>query len=139
MAGPLSLVFFSGSACYAVPAMNAQEIVSLGEVTSVPNGAAHLLGVFAHRGEIVPLIGLEELRGGASRERASRALIIRTSGGPYAVTADRLAGVFGLEGEPGPLTEDGVGRHLRGPVRAGPYEALAIDIEGLFAFLSASA
>ncbi|MGA9522084.1 MAG: chemotaxis protein CheW [Myxococcaceae bacterium] len=139
MAGPVHLVFFSGSACYAVPAVNAQEIVALGEVTSVPNGAGHLLGVFAHRGEIIPLIGLEELRGGTSKERSSRALIIRTSGGPYAVTANRLAGVFGLEKEPGPLSDDGVGRHLRGPVKAGPHEALAIDIEGLFAFLSASA
>jgi purine-binding chemotaxis protein CheW len=137
MAGPVHLVFFSGSACYAVPAETAQEIVAVGEVTSVPNGAAHLLGVFAHRGEIVPLVGLEELRGGASRDRASRALIIRAAGGPYAVTANRLAGVFALDGEAGSLTEDGVGRHLRGPVKAGPHEVLAIDPEGLFAFLSA--
>ncbi len=138
MAGPVHLVFFSGSACYAVPASTAQEIVAVGEVTPVPNGAPHLLGVFAQRGEIVPLIGLEELRGGASQER-TRAVVVRASGGPFALTATRLAGVFGLEGEVGALSEDGVGRHLRGPMKAGPYEVLAIDPEGLFAFLSASA
>jgi len=135
MAGASHLVFAAGSAWYAVPAHCAWEIVTLGELTPVPNAARHLLGVFAHRGEVIPLIGLEELRGGQSTERA-RAVLVRAGRGTYAVTASKVLGVHALEGEAGPLASEGLGFHLRGPFRAGGREVLAIDPDGLCAFLS---
>jgi purine-binding chemotaxis protein CheW len=136
MSGSAHLVFSSGSAWYALPAHVAEEIVNLGEVTPVPNGAAHLLGVFSHRGEVIPLVGMEELRGGRSPAR-SRAVIVRTSRGAYALTSTGLSGVHELTDQAKALAEDGVGRHLRGPLKAGPHEVLAVDADGLFAFLSA--
>jgi purine-binding chemotaxis protein CheW len=61
------LVFACGSSWYAVPAESAAEVVTFPELTRVPGSPAHLLGVFAHRGEVIPVVDMGLLVGGASQ------------------------------------------------------------------------
>jgi hypothetical protein len=83
-------------------------------------------------------VGTEELRGGRSAQKA-RGVLVRTQGGAFALTASRVLGVVELEGEGARLSTEGLGLHLRGPFQASGQEVLAIDPEGLFAYLAAAA
>jgi purine-binding chemotaxis protein CheW len=129
------LVFASGSSWYAVPAETASEVVSVPELTRVPGAPAHLLGVFAHRGEVIPVIDLPSLIGGASNE-TRRAVLLRLGQGALALTASRVAGVSPLSSTLDPLGKAGVHLHLRGPAQAQGREIAVIEPEGLFDFLS---
>ncbi|MFP2928633.1 chemotaxis protein CheW, partial [Pyxidicoccus sp. 3LG] len=70
------LVFACGSSWYAVPAESAAEVVTFPELTRVPGAPAHLLGVFAHRGEVIPVVDMGLLVGGASQS-SRRAVLVR--------------------------------------------------------------
>jgi purine-binding chemotaxis protein CheW len=132
------LVFACGSSWYAVPAESAAEVVGFPELTRVPGAPAHLLGVFAHRGEVIPVVDLAALVG-ASPEKTQRAVLLRLAKGSLALTANKVAGVATVTGQLDPLGSTGVHVHLRGPARAQKNEVAVIDPEGLFEFLSQSA
>src|SRR5688572_23426388 len=86
------LVFASGSSWFAVPSERAAEVVTFPELTRVPGAPGHLLGVFAHRGEVIPVIDLAALTG-ATPEKTRRAVLLRLTRGVLALTATRVAGV----------------------------------------------
>jgi purine-binding chemotaxis protein CheW len=132
------LVFACGSSWYAVPAEIAAEVVTFPELTRVPGAPAHLLGVFAHRGEVIPVVDMGLLVGGASQS-SRRAVLMRLPRGTLALTASTVAGVSPVTGATEPLGAAGVHVHLRGPVKAGPREAAVIDPDGLFDYLSQGA
>jgi purine-binding chemotaxis protein CheW len=135
---PSHLVFSCGASWYAVPADRAAEVVSFPDLTRVPGAPTHLLGVFAHRGEVIPVIDLSVLTGGKG-ESSRRAILLRLTKGSFALTASKVAGVATVAGKPEPLGATGVQMHLRGPARAGANEVAVIEPEGLFDFLSQSA
>lgn len=131
------LVFESCGEWYAVPAARASEIVTFSELTLVPGAPPHVLGVFAHRGEVIPVIDLAILRGAAG-EGAKRCAVIRGEKGAFGATAARVMGVVDLE-EPGPrLGAVGFLAVLRGPVQAREHKAAVIDIDAMFGLLSAA-
>jgi purine-binding chemotaxis protein CheW len=132
---PSHLVFACGLSWYAVPAERAAEVVSFPELTRVPGAPPHLLGVFAHRGEVIPVIDLSLLTGGKG-ETSRRAILLRLAKGSFALTASKVAGVSPLTGSMDPLGSGGVHLHLRGPARAGSNEVAVIEPAGLFDFLS---
>lgn len=134
---PSHLVFATGTALYAVPAERAEEVVVLPELTRVPGAPPHLLGVFAHRGEVVPVVDLSVLTGSAP-ETARRAVLVRLETGTLALTASKVSGVAVLGGPYEPLGTTGVRAHLRGPAKhpESGADISLIDPEGLFAFLS---
>ncbi len=132
------LVFACGSSWYAVPAESAAEVVGFPELTRVPGAPSHLLGVFAHRGEVIPVVDLAVLVGGTP-EKTQRAVLLRLARGSLALTANKVAGVASVTGQLDPLGASGVHVHLRGPARAQKNEVAVIDPEGLFEFLSQSA
>lgn len=132
------LVFSCGTSWYAVPADRAAEVVSLPDLTRVPGAPPHLLGVFAHRGEVIPVVDLNSLVGGTG-EAAQRAVLLRLPKGSLALTATKVAGVSALTGNLDPLGTSGVRMHLRGPARSARSEVAVIDPEGLFEFLSQGA
>src|SRR3954469_6682553 len=109
------LVFACGESLYAVPADRAQEVVSLPVLTRVPGAPSHLLGVFAHRGEVIPVIDLGALTGVAHEGKLRRAVLVRVSRGGLALTATRVAGVSVLQGSFDPLGTNGIQAHLKGP------------------------
>jgi purine-binding chemotaxis protein CheW len=129
------LVFAAGESLFGVPAEHAQEVVTLPVLTRVPGAPAHLLGVFAHRGEVIPVIDLSKLIGhesGSSR----RAVLMRGQKGTLAFTASRVNGVSTLQGQLDRLGDTGVRAHLRGPAKGTMGEVAVIDPEGIFQFLS---
>lgn len=129
------LVFSCGQSWYAVPAERAAEVVSFPALTRVPGAPPHLLGVFAHRGEVVPVVDLGVLTAGKPAA-SKRAVLLRLPQGSVALTASRVAGVSSLSGSMDPLGSSGVHLHLRGPARAGSDEVSVIEPEGLFEFLA---
>ena len=132
---PSHLVFSCGASWYAVPAECAAEVVSFPELTRVPGAAAHLLGVFAHRGEVIPVVDLSVLTGGKG-ESSRRAILVRLAKGSFALTASKVAGVSTISGKHEPLGASGARLHFRGPAQAGKNEVAVIDLEGLFDYLS---
>jgi purine-binding chemotaxis protein CheW len=129
------LVFACGSSWYAVPAECAAEVVSFPELTRVPGAPGHLLGVFAHRGEVIPVVDMGVLVSGES-EPTRRAVLVRLGRGTLALTASRVAGVSQVDGRLEPLGANGVHLHLRGPARSAQRDVAVIDPEGLFDHLS---
>lgn len=135
-AGPTHLVFITGTAHYGVPAECAQEVVVLPELTRVPGAPAHLRGVFAHRGEVIPVVDLSVLTGGAPEE-TRRAVLLRLPKGTLALAVRKVTGVAALAGAHEPLGTAGVQAHLRGPAKVpGGGEVALIHPEGLFDFLA---
>jgi purine-binding chemotaxis protein CheW len=133
------LVFACGNSLYAVPAERAAEVVSLPQLTRVPGAPPHLLGVFAHRGEVIPVIDVGALVGAKGESTHRRAVLVRVPRGSLALTAGRVAGVSTLTGELNPLGTSGVQAHLRGPAKAAAGEVAVIDPEGMFEMLSKGA
>jgi purine-binding chemotaxis protein CheW len=128
------LLFASGAEWYAIPSDRAAEIVAVESVTRIPGAPPQVLGVFAHRGEVIPIIDLRLLRTGAAGD-ASRAVIVRAARGAYALTVTRVFGITPLGGAPERMGDEGLLRHLRGPVRAHDRDVALVDVEGLFEFL----
>jgi purine-binding chemotaxis protein CheW len=129
------LVFACGQSWFAIPADSASEVVSFPELTRVPGAPPHLLGVFAHRGEVIPVVDLAVLVG-TQAESTQRAVLLRLPRGSLALTANKVAGVSPVQGKLEPLGGSGVRMHLRGPARTARSEVAVIDPEGLFDFLS---
>lgn len=131
------LLFASGAEWYAVPAERAAEIVALESLTRIPGASRQVLGVFAHRGEVIPVIDLTLLRTGGDGD-ASRAVIVRATRGTYALTVTRVLGVAPIGAASARMGEAGVLAYLTGPVRAQEREVAVVDVEGLFDFLKGS-
>lgn len=129
------LVFACGASWYAVPADNAAEVVSFPQLTRVPGAPSHLLGVFAHRGEVIPVVDLSTLVGAPS-EATQRAVLLRLPKGSLALTATKVAGVSQVTGRMEPLGSSGVHLHFKGPARTAKNEVAVIDPEGLFDHLA---
>lgn len=130
------LVFACGSSLYAVPAETAAEVVTLPALTRVPGAPMHVLGVFAHRGELLPLVDLARLVGRPLDEPVKRAVLMRRTGGAVALTATKVLGVSTLEGTPERLGAAGLKAHLRGPARVPAGEVTIIEPDGFIGFLS---
>jgi purine-binding chemotaxis protein CheW len=131
------LVFVCGTTLYAVPSETAAEVVNVPTLTRVPGSPVHVLGVFAHRGEVLPVIDLAQLTG-LKRDPAAlkRAVVVRVAQGAVALTASRVNGVATLTGTFDRLGSSGVQSHLRGPATSPDGSVAVIDPEGLVEFLS---
>lgn len=130
------LVFACGQSLYGVPSELAAEVVNLPTLTRVPGAPAHLLGVFAHRGEVVAVVDLSQLAGNKVEDAFRRAVLLRTPKGAVALTATRVAGVSALPPAAERLGDGGLQAHLRGPVSAPQGEVAVIEPVGLMDFLS---
>jgi purine-binding chemotaxis protein CheW len=118
-----------------VPADSAAEVVTFPELTRVPGAPQHLLGVFAHRGEVIPVVDMGLLVGTGSQS-TRRAVLVRLPRGSLALTASTVAGVSPVSGTLEPLGVSGVHVHLRGPAKGAQRDVAVIDPEGLFEHLS---
>jgi purine-binding chemotaxis protein CheW len=101
----------------------------------VPGAPAHLLGVFAHRGEVIPVVDMGLLVAGVSQS-TRRAVLVRLPRGSLALTASMVAGVSTVAGTLEPLGASGVHVHLRGPAKSAQRDVAVIDPDGLFEHLS---
>ncbi|EAU66342.1 chemotaxis coupling protein CheW [Stigmatella aurantiaca DW4/3-1] len=113
-------------------------MVTFPELTRVPGSPAHLLGVFAHRGEVIPVVDIGLLVGKGSQS-TRRAVLVRLPRGTLALTASTVAGVSPVTGSLEPLGASGVHVHLRGPAKGAQRDVAVIEPEGLFDYLSQGA
>src|SRR5688500_11461025 len=90
------LLFACGPSWYAVPADAAAEVVLFPDLTRVPGAPSHLLGVFAHRGAVTPVIDLPRLTGSGHQD-SRRGVLVRLARGSFALTATRVAGVAAVD------------------------------------------
>lgn len=132
------LVFACGDSWYSIPAENAVEVVTVPSLTRVPGAPAHLQGVFAHRGEVIPVVDLTTLTS-SQPTPGDRAVLLRMAEGSFAIVATRVAGVSAISGSLAPMGSGGVHLHLRGPAQASNREVAVIELQGLFEFLKQSA
>ena len=133
--GTLSyLIFNSGRGLYGIPAKSAAEVVHLTQITRIPGAPRHLLGVFAHRGEVVPLIDLSSLIG-TPAESASRAVLLRLEVGSVAFVAQRVAGVIPLVDAEKSSGGQGIWAHINQAVLSEYGEVSTLEIQGLYGFL----
>jgi purine-binding chemotaxis protein CheW len=129
------LVFACGEGWYAIPAGNAAEIVTFPALTPLPGARPHLLGVFAHRGEVIPVIDLGRLVGEPTAG-AQRAVLVRMLRGAYGLATTRVSGVEEVEATAEPVGARGLASALREPVEVRGQMVTFVDVEGLFELLS---
>ena len=132
---PPHLVFSAGARWFGIPAESASEVMTFPALTAVPGGPSHLLGLFSHRGEIIPVVDFSYLDCGA-RHPTQRAILMRVAAGVVALTVGEVIGVSPVSGSPARLAESGFASHLLGPAQAGEREVALVEPDGLFAFLS---
>lgn len=113
------------------------EVLEVVSPTRVPGAPPPIQGVIAHRGEVVPLVDLETLVPipGAEPGVSHRALLLRTSGGPLALSLSEVRGLEELPAEP----RAGNSSELGGALREAPPDEenrlWVVDPERLYTFL----
>lgn len=133
------LVFSCGESHYGLPSELAAEVVNLPVLTRVPGAPAHLVGVFAHRGEVVPVVDLARMLGQTEVHDWKRAVLLRHRKGAVALTSSRVQGVVTLPGALERLGDVGAQACLRGPARTASGEVVVIDVEALLEHLGRAA
>ncbi len=132
-------MFSCGASHYGLPSETAAEVVNLPQLTRVPGGPAHLVGVFAHRGEVIPVVDLARLIGHEAPESFKRAVLVRHPRGAVALTSTRVLGVVFVPSALQRLGDSGIQACLRGPARTDSGEVVVIDVDALFELLSKAA
>lgn len=81
---------------YAFEAALVSEVVTLGPVTRLPASPPFLLGVFMHRGEVLPVLDVNQLLGQAAVALAptTRAAVIHSDPWRVAIVAEQVVGLL---------------------------------------------
>ncbi len=131
------LLFRRGRRWYAAPVDRSFEVLEISSPTRVPGASAPVQGVIAHRGEVVPLIDLAtdapEPPEGSGKAR--RAVLLRSSGGPLALSVSEVAGLVKVEPPSVEMGESGLEGCFRGPALLEGCEVSVLDPERLYTFL----
>jgi len=98
--GLMLLLLRLGKRWFAMDVRAIEEVALKGPVTRVPMAPSHILGVIALRGRLIPVVGLENMIGGAgmlpSEDSATlpRLLIVREGGYEMAVVVEEIHGMI---------------------------------------------
>lgn len=117
-------LFRLGGLLLAVPSDSVREVVRLGPLTPLPRMAAFVLGVAAHRGEVLPVLDLLRLLGLGEVHPAPRARIFVSTVGSWtaAFLTDEARGLVRVLVEdvlPAPVGGQMSGDQVLGVVRVG--------------------
>ena len=88
--------FVVGDVAYAVPTACVREITTPAPVTELPHLPRGVLGVFEHRGQVVPVIDLRTCFGVPERaaERRNQWIIVEVGQHRIGLSVNRVTGVF---------------------------------------------
>jgi len=88
--------FIVGDVAYAVPTACVREITTPAPVTELPHLPRGVLGVFEHRGQVVPVIDLRTCFGVPERaaERRNQWIIVEVGQHRIGLSVNRVTGVF---------------------------------------------
>lgn len=120
-----------GDLTLAVPSENVREVTRLGLVTPLPRTPPFILGVFGHRGEVLPAFDLLRFLGkGEMRVGTRSRLFVAVSGGfTAAVLVDAVIGLRKIplnEVLPAPMGGEGSSEHLIGVVHGKDNQTLSL-------------
>ncbi len=100
------LAFVLESETYAIPIGEVREILKVSDVTEIPRGPRHLLGLINVRGDMLPLYDVKVhlrlsqtvpvIRGPRDVPRGTRMVLIRNRQGDAGIVVDRVLGVVPL-------------------------------------------
>ena len=92
-------LFSLGGRTFAVDAAAVRQVVSVPRVTPVPRSGPELLGLFAERGRVTPLLSLSVLLNLGDDAR-DLALLVQSGEHLFALAIDRMVGFERLEADP---------------------------------------
>lgn len=96
------LTFYLGAEEYALPLIQAREILGLVPITPLPNAAKHVVGLINLRGEILPVFDLRllfRLQRRAPEAEQDCILVAETQGEPFGLRVDGVHQVLTLAEE----------------------------------------
>jgi purine-binding chemotaxis protein CheW len=137
------VTFFLGAQVYALRVLEVREILQLPPITPIPAAPASLAGVTNLRGNLVPVVDLAVLFGGAPMTPTLFTCVLivaleddRAELGVVGIIVDRVHDIFELAGQdvdPAPLFGTVVDRRfLHGLVRSGDGFAALVDLATVF-------
>ena len=85
---------------YALPVAEVPEVAELGDVTPVPGGPPHLLGIRNLRGEVLPIFDLAPALGAAGAAVPERIVLAEAGPRRCALAVDEVLEVSDLEAAP---------------------------------------
>ncbi len=132
---PLQFLFATALGAWAVPQAHAEEVVELGTPREVPLTPPHVRGLLVLRGEVLPVIDLDVLRGGPAAPPGGRGVLLRTSHGALVLIVRKVLGFERLAAAP--AASAGPEAYLGPPVALARGEVRPLDPEGLGAWLEA--
>ncbi len=102
---------------YAFEAPLVVEVVRLGPITRLPAAPSFLPGVFTHRGEVLPVLDVNQMVGQAPvpLRASTRAAIVHSGPWKVAVVAEAVEGLIGIPRrkiEPPPAEGSGIAEFL---------------------------
>ncbi len=123
---------------FAVASALMTEVVRLPPVTTLPGSPSFLLGVAAHRGEVIPVVDLSRFlgMGTAVVTPRTRAAIARAEGMVVLLIADQLEGLRQLPGTsvmPPPIGGEGPAEFVSGVVTEARGTLSILDLPRLLA------
>jgi purine-binding chemotaxis protein CheW len=120
-----------GGERFAVEAGLVHEVVRLPPFTPLPGMPPFLLGVAAHRGEVLPVVDLARLmgRGEAHLHNRSRVAVVRMEGMVVALLADQVEGLTRVKAamlEPAPVGATARGAEFLAGVSSDPMGTFSL-------------
>lgn len=88
-------LFALGGSRFAVDVRSAREVVLFDDITAVPRGPRHLVGVANLRGTVMPIVDIRALLGlpESRPPRSVRTLVVRNGAAQAAVVVDAVLGL----------------------------------------------
>jgi purine-binding chemotaxis protein CheW len=124
-------------ALYALPAELVLEVIHVPTVARVPHSPPALLGIANLRGTVLPLLGLNELLGSASRDNVTTKAVVLDVGTCLALAVDTVDSLVAVTGDSIEVRESELGAAngelLTGAFRSAAHGEVAkiLDIEKL--------
>ena len=122
--------FRTGQFHFGFPSENVLEVIRAGPLTALPKVPTFILGVYAHRGEVLPVLGLLRFLSKGEEQIGNKTRFVIAVSGKYvaAIVADSVIGMrrYPLSQiDPIPLGSGEGEKHLAGVVRTDrPGEAI---------------
>jgi purine-binding chemotaxis protein CheW len=121
---------------YAFEAQLVSEVVRMGPLTRLPSAPAFLPGVFTHRGEVVPVLDVQQLmgQGAVAMTPNTRAAITQCGEWKVAVVAEAIEGLVCVPTahlDPAPGSAKGVAEFLANVARDPKGEIAVLDLNRL--------
>ena len=119
---------------YAFEASLVTEVVRLGPITRLPAAPSFLVGVFTHRGEVLPVLDVGPLvgRGATPIRPSTRAALVHCREWKVAVVTDGVEGLVALPArsiEPPPAESVGMAEFLSGVGRDRHGTVAILDLQ----------